>query len=102
MSTASEYLSEWSTAVAHELGLEDALDADSTTQMTDELASRVTNGVDAHATTLTAFLIGVAAGRADDSAVAARDYTEKISHLADGWDSPQERGVPANDQSARG
>ena len=50
---------------------------------------------------MTAFLVGVAAGRADDPAVAARDYAEKISNLAKGWNSEGERGVPANDQSQR-
>ena len=45
--------------------------------------------------------VGVAAGRADDPAVAARDYAEKIRNLAKGWDSAGERGVPANDQSKR-
>ena len=34
---------------------------------------------------MTAFLVGVAAGRAEDPAVAARDYAEKISRLAAGW-----------------
>jgi hypothetical protein len=43
----------------------------------------------------------VAAGRADDPAVAARDYAQKISALADGWDSESERGVAANDQDRR-
>jgi hypothetical protein len=50
---------------------------------------------------VTAFLVGVAAGRADDPAVAARDYAQKIRNLAKGWDSDSERGVPANDQSRR-
>ena len=50
---------------------------------------------------MTAFLIGVAAGRADDPAVAARDYVQKVAHLADGWTSDEERAEPANDQSAR-
>jgi hypothetical protein len=50
---------------------------------------------------MTAFLIGVAVGRADDPAVAARDYVQKVAHLADGWASDEERAEPANDQSAR-
>lgn len=93
--------SEWTTAVALELGLENATEDGSSTATISELTSRVTDGVDAGAAPMTAFLIGVAAGRADDPAVAARDYTEKISHLADGWAADSERGVPANDQSAR-
>jgi hypothetical protein len=50
---------------------------------------------------MTAFLVGVAAGRADDPAVAARDYVQEVAHLADGWTSDEERAEPANDQSAR-
>jgi len=93
--------SEWTTTVALELGLETAAEDDSSATTISELTSRVTDGVDAGAAPMTAFLIGVAAGRADDPAVAARDYTEKIAHLADGWGADEERGVPANDQSAR-
>lgn len=74
--TAHTALAEWNIAVARELGLE--------------------------STPMTAFLVGVAVGRADDPAVAARDYVEKLSHLADGWDADEERGEPANDQPARG
>jgi hypothetical protein len=33
--------------------------------------------------------------------VAAQDYAEKITHLAGGWHSDDERGEAANDQSAR-
>jgi hypothetical protein len=43
----------------------------------------------------------VAAGRAADPAVAARDYAQKISALADGWGSDSERGAAANDESRR-
>lgn len=50
---------------------------------------------------LTAFMIGPAAGRAGDTAVAARDHAEIVTHLADGWAGDHERAVPADDQSAR-
>jgi hypothetical protein len=50
---------------------------------------------------LTAFMIGPAAGRAGDTAVAARDHAEIATHLADGWAGVHERAVPANDQWAR-
>lgn len=74
---------------------------DDNTETIAGLASHVIDGVDPAATPITAFLVGVAAGRADDLAVAARDYGEKLSHLADGWTSDAERAEPANDQSAR-
>lgn len=104
MTTSSDAnaLSEWVTAVARELGLEGSLDQAATVDMVLDLASGVADGVSRPAAPVTAFLIGVAAGRAEDPAVAARDYAEKVGHLAQGWDSSAERGVPAGDQSARG
>jgi aconitase B len=95
-------LPEWATAVARELGLESAVDDSSSADTVSRLTSHVVDGVDPAAAPLTAFLVGVAAGRADDPAVAARDYVEKVSHLADGWTSDEERAEPAGDQSVRG
>jgi hypothetical protein len=98
---ATSALPEWTTAVARELGLENAMGDDSSADTIDRLTTHVGDGVDPAATPMTAFLIGVAAGRADDPAVAARDYVQKVAHLADGWASDEERAEPANDQSAR-
>lgn len=94
-------LTDWLSAVALELGLEGALDSPTTTDMVLDLTADVAHGVSRPGAPVTAFLIGVAAGRADDPAVAARDYAEKIKNLAKGWDSDSERGVPAGDQSRR-
>jgi Domain of unknown function (DUF6457) len=94
-------LPEWTTAVARELGLESSVDDSSNADTITSLASHIIDGVDPAATPMPAFLVGVAAGRADDVAVAARDYVQKVSHLADGWTSDEERAEPANDQSAR-
>jgi hypothetical protein len=94
-------LSEWVTAVVRELGLEGALDSGSSVDMVLDLTSDVAHGVSRPGAPVTAFLVGVAAGRADDPAVAARDYAQKISALADGWNSDSERGTPANDQQRR-
>ena len=101
-SSDAQALSDWVTAVARELGLEDALAAGGTVDMVLDLTSDVAHGVSRPAAPVTAFLVGLAAGRADDPAVAARDYTQKISALADGWDSDAERGVASNDQQRRG
>jgi hypothetical protein len=98
---AASALPEWITAVARELGLENAMGDGSSADTIDRLTTHVGDGVDSAVTPMTAFLIGVAAGRADDPAVAARDYVQKVSHLADGWASDEERAEPANDQSAR-
>lgn len=91
----------WTTAVARELGLESAVNDSSSADTIGWLTSHVVDGVDPAAAPVTAFLVGVAAGRADDPAVAARDYVQKITHLADGWKSDKERAEPANDQAAR-
>ena len=100
-SSDASALSEWVTAVARELGLEGALDSSGVVDMVLDLTSDVAHGVSRPGAPVTAFLVGVAAGRADDPAVAARDYAQKISALADGWGSDAERGTPANDQSRR-
>jgi hypothetical protein len=86
-SSDANALSEWVTAVARELGLEEALDSASTVDMVLDLTSDVAHGVSRPGAPVTAFLVGVAAGRAEDPAVAARDYAQKISRLADGWNS---------------
>jgi hypothetical protein len=95
-------MSEWITAVTRELGLEGALDSEASVDLVLDTTSDVAHGVSRPAAPVTAFLIGVAAGRADDPAVAARDYAGKVSKLAEGWDADTERGVPANDQDTRG
>ena len=95
-------LSDWTTAVARELGLEEALADPEAVDVVLHLTADVAHGVSRPGAPVTAFLIGVAADRADDSAVAARDYAGKISKLAEGWKADDERGVPANDQSQRG
>jgi Domain of unknown function (DUF6457) len=93
-------MSEWVTAVTRELGLE--LDDAAVVDLVLDLTSDVAHGVSRPAAPVTAFLVGVAAGRADDPTVAARDYAGKIGKLADGWDADEERGTPANDQARRG
>ena len=98
-SSDAKALSEWVDAVSQELGLEGAVDNAATVDMVLDLTSDVAHGVSRPGAPVTAFLIGLAAGRAADSAVAARDYAQKISRLADGWDS--ERGGSAGDQSMR-
>jgi hypothetical protein len=100
-SSDANALSEWVNAVSQELGLHGALDSAATVDMVLDLTSDVAHGVSRPGAPVTAFLIGVAAGRADDPAVAARDYAQKISRLADGWESDTERGAPAGDQSER-
>jgi len=92
-------MSEWVTAVGLELGLE--IEGGAVVDTVLDLTSQVAHGVSRPAAPVTAFLIGVAAGRADDPTVAAADYGRKISALAEGWDADTERGVASNDQSQR-
>lgn len=78
-------LSEWVTAVSRELGLEDAVDSVGLVDMVLDLTADVAHGVSRPGAPVTAFLIGVAAGRAADPAVAARDHAAAISALAATW-----------------
>jgi hypothetical protein len=100
-SSDARALSEWVTAVVRELGIEDALEGGGVVDMVLDLTSDVAHGVSRPGAPVTAFLVGVAAGRAADPTVAARDYAQKISRLADGWESESERGTTAGDQSRR-
>jgi len=98
---ATDTLTEWVTAVTRELGLEGSAESSPTVDTISELAASVADGVGNTAAPITTHLVRLAAGRADDPAVATRDYAQKITHLAEGWSSDQERGAPANDQSNR-
>ena len=82
----AQALSAWLTAVARELGLEGTLEAVELADVVLDLTSDVAHGVSRPGAPVTAFLIGVAAGRADDPAVAARDYAQRIRRLAAGGD----------------
>ncbi|HVL83253.1 MAG TPA: DUF6457 domain-containing protein [Pseudonocardia sp.] len=95
-------MSEWTAAVCRELGLPEATDTDGATKLVLDVTGDVAHGVARPAAPVTAFLIGLAAGRAEDPVVAARDYAQKVSGLARSWNAEGERGVPANDQSRRG
>ena len=83
-SSDAKALSEWVTAVARELGLEEALDSVGVVDLVLDLTSDVAHGVSRPGAPVTAFLVGVAAGRADDPAVAARDFAGKIGQAGRG------------------
>lgn len=81
----AQALSEWVAAVSRELGLGAGLDSAGLVDMVLDLTSDVAHGVSRPGAPVTAFLIGVAAGRAEDPAAAARDHAARISALAAGW-----------------
>ncbi|MGH3586389.1 MAG: DUF6457 domain-containing protein [Pseudonocardia sp.] len=85
-SSDASALSEWVAAVVRELELDGAVDAAGAVDMVLDLTSDVAHGVSRPGAPVTAFLVGVAAGRADDPVAAARDCARRISGLADGWE----------------
>jgi hypothetical protein len=95
-------MTEWVTAVRRELGLEDAVDTDALVDRILDLTADVAHGVSRPSAPVTAYLLGLAAGRADDLTVATNDFAGVLSRLAEGWGADTERGVAANDQSRRG
>ena len=65
-------------------------------------ADQVREHLGAEAVARSAFLVGVAAGRAEEPAVSAQDMAQKLTAMAQGWHADAERGVPSNDQQKRG
>ena len=77
-------LEDWTAAVVAELDLAGAVDGGSRDLVLD-LARDVAHGVARPAAPLTAFLLGLAAGRADDPVGAARALAARITALATAW-----------------
>jgi uncharacterized protein DUF6457 len=84
-SSDARALSDWVTAVVRELGIEGAVEGGGVVDLVLDLTSDVAHGVSRPGAPVTAFLVGLAAGRSDDPAAAARAYAHKISALADNW-----------------
>ena len=81
-------LSAWVEAVARELGLEGALDGVELVDTVLDLTSDVAHGVSRPGAPVTAFLIGVAAGRADDPAVPPGTTPSGSAGWRASWDAP--------------
>jgi uncharacterized protein DUF6457 len=75
-------LEDWIQAATTELGIEVADDA---TTLVLDLARDVAHGVARPAAPVTAYLLGLAAGRADDPAAASRELAERLSTMAKSW-----------------
>lgn len=75
-------LEDWIQAASTELGIEVADDA---TTLVLDLARDVAHGVARPAAPVTAFLLGLAAGRAEDPAAATRELAGRLSTMATSW-----------------
>lgn len=76
-------LEDWTAAVVAELGIADLVDG-STRDLVLDMTKDVAHGVARPAAPLTAYLMGLAVGRAGTAAGAAA-LAERISTLAVGW-----------------
>lgn len=81
----AEAMAGWVTAVARELGLRD-VDAIAAVDTVLDLTADVAHGVSRPGAPVTAFLLGIAAGRADEPDEAVTVLSRKVSALAEAWD----------------
>lgn len=78
-------LSEWTESVCRELGITELVDADQATRLVLDLARDVAHGVARPAAPLTAYLLGLAAGRSTDPAESSAQLAERIRRLVESW-----------------
>lgn len=78
-------LQEWTELVCRELGVADVVDAEQATKLVLDMARDVAHGVARPAAPLTAYLLGLAAGRAEDPSAAATGLAARITELAASW-----------------
>jgi hypothetical protein len=98
----TDQTTEWLAASARELGLEDAVESVQGLDAAETLARSVGEHVDPAVAASTVFLLGVAAGRAADPAVAAHDFVDKLDALARSWGADTDRSPQADEQVRRG
>lgn len=77
-------MADWLSAVAAELGLTD-VDAVGAVDTVLDLTADVAHGVSRPAAPVTAFLLGIAAGRAADPDTAVTELAERLSRRAGSW-----------------
>jgi hypothetical protein len=93
-------LDDWTAAVVAELGIADLVDG-RTRDLVLDMTKDVAHGVARPAAPLTAYLMGLAAGRAGSTDEAAA-YAARISEMALAWENPEEpRTGAAEDRAAR-
>ena len=84
-SSEATALYDWVASVAAELGIEDAVDHDTIVDTVLDLTADVAHNVSRPGAPLTAFLLGIAVGRADKPKVASRDLAAKVTKLSEEW-----------------
>ena len=93
-------LDDWTDAVVTELGVADLVDG-RTRDLVLDMTKDVAHGVARPAAPLTAYLMGLAAGRAG-TAEEATAYAARISEMALAWENPEApRSGAAEDRAAR-
>ena len=90
-------LEDWTSAVAAELGVSDAVTGE-TRDLVLDLARDAAHGVARPAAPLTTYLVGLAVGRSADPAASARELADRIGRLAQAWAGP---GEPAPSSGLR-
>lgn len=78
-------LDEWTARVARELGIEDVLDRQAATKAVLDVSRDVAHGVARPAAPVTAYLLGLAAGRADDPRAALVDRAAQLTTMTEQW-----------------
>jgi hypothetical protein len=79
-------LEEWTRSVCAALGITELVDPSETTRLVLDLARDVAHGVARPAAPLTAYLLGVAAGRATDPAASSSELAARVRELLETWD----------------
>ncbi|PZS05531.1 MAG: molybdenum cofactor guanylyltransferase [Pseudonocardiales bacterium] len=83
-------LEDWTARICTELGIADGVDLSILTRPVLDLVRDVAHGVDRPAAPLTAYLIGVAAGRAGDATTATPDLLAIVGRLVQAWEPADE------------
>lgn len=99
--TTHEQIETWLDAVERELGLHGTVQSSQGLDAVARITELVADRVGPAAAGRTAFLIGAAAGRAEEPPVAAHDFAEKVGALARSWNADTERAEPPNDPANR-
>lgn len=81
-------LDAWIDAVIAELGLAGVVDRDHVRSLVLDVARDVAHGVERPAAPVTAYLLGVAGGRAADPTGVLADHAATIAELARHWTPP--------------